>query len=167
MAERSATRRKAGDGWVTYRRAGIDAGLAFDRYLELKSKRRPPPTPVDHTTAEALVEAINEYADVSLRDAGPVSAMKITRPDGSVDYAELGTDIVAIREYIEMRADQEDWTFDELVRPFARGRQMLEEQARRQDLARILGEAKARGARQTAIAEVVGWSPKRISDLVR
>jgi hypothetical protein len=93
-------------------------------------------------------------------------AIRIVRA-GRATYTGLGNDVPAIRLYLQSWAQDRDWKLERLSVRGKRGRSLTDED---RDRLRVLAEgvraALAEGAKQNAVAEVLGWNKQAVSNLL-
>jgi hypothetical protein len=97
------------------------------------------------------------------RKRNETRAVKIIR-DGEEDWIQLGNDEAAIRAFVDSEAGKAGYSSTEIVEA-PRGRPGSATRPRQAALARIVGEARQRGATLEAIGAVIGRSKQRVSAL--
>lgn len=116
----------------------------------------------DDGTPEGPVRARQHGTGRKRVDKG---AVRVTRPDGSVSFTELGHDGKAIREFLEREAATEGADLDDLLSEGRRGRLTEENQRKREVLEILVARALLAGARGESLGEVIGRSPSAVSRL--
>jgi hypothetical protein len=94
------------------------------------------------------------------------SAVKVTAADGTESWRDIGEDDEALRQFLELHAEERGYTLEELRRRIPPGRPTPRNRLRRRVLAEIVATAKKAGAKNAAIEHALGLTRQRISDLI-
>ena len=115
--------------------------------------------PIPRVARHSLRGKIGQVLNTTVREQLPpkeMAAVKIIRPGGEEHWTALGNDQRAIKAFVSQRAEAAGYDFAELVKPFAPVRHQPEsEQQRRNVLARVVLEARERGAKIKALSLVL------------
>lgn len=151
---------------------GDDVAKRIDAFSKLDSYR-------EKASEGAYREAISRLAfEARLSDPRPAElrgasrvhvppTIRVTTADGRVEYRNIGDDVAATRELLEIAARRLGTTVDAVAGPLPRGRPTSSSTARRVALARLVFHARNAGATLEAIGVVLRLPKQRVYDLAR